>query len=576
MDNNEQSPEQQVVALQEELNKLKRAYSRLNSDYKRAGMMYKTAERMRDVNEAEKELQYFYNHLLLQTGDDLFLVLDKQLHLVLATRTSLAFFGVEKLGDVVNQPLLPLLKKFLDEDAQYLIRQCNLAIATSIQSAYIKRCMLTDGSEITLDCRISPAIDKNGELHGLVIVLHDVTELYNAKEQAERAKEQAERASLTKGLFLANMSHEIRTPMNAIKGMSDLLIHTGLKDTQYHYAKSLSRAANSLLTIINDILDFSKIDANKMEITPDSYDFRAMIADVEKMMQLRATEKHLDFFVEIDEAIPHMLIGDEVRIKQILINLLGNAVKFTHMGHVKLKVSQLSLEADGRIFIAFDVEDTGPGIKEEDIPYLFTAFSQMDAKKHKGIQGTGLGLTITRRLAELMGGSVELKSEYGRGSTFTCLLLQMVDAEAIKTTENYHTEDSFLGSFKAPEAKVLIVDDNEINLIVAAELLKQYDIQADKAMSGMEALDILEKKRYDLIFMDHMMPDMDGIETSVNIRAYADWRHNVPIVALTANAISGMKELFLSSGLNDFLSKPIELAALNTILKTWLPSEKIK
>ena len=675
---------QEYEKLQNENKRLQRQHSRLESDYKRLGIMYKTAERLRDFNELEKELQYFYNQLLLRVCADIIFVLDKNMRLVLATDIFLDFLGASDLRDVVNRPIEALLKNRVSpEHVQNFIEQCGAAMETLQSLAYTQRIQLSDGMEITADCRFSPAIDKNGSLHGIVFVFHDVTELSKAKEKAEDA-------SVAKGLFLANMSHEIRTPMNAIKGMSDLLLHTTLDDTQYGYAQNLSRAAGALLTIINDILDFSKIDANKMDITPVSYEFSSMLSDVVGMIRLRAFEKGIPFFVDTNPTIPRKFIGDDVRIKQVLLNLLSNAVKFTQQGYIKLTISPVAPPVGGKMFLSFVVEDTGSGIREEDISNLFTAFSQMDAKKHRGVQGTGLGLTITRRLSELMGGSIDLKSEYGRGSVFTCILPQMVDSDEplafvtdapskkavllagetlgdnigsklrklgvhairlsnpaelaglltreacthliyqyefadavtrlpagcaarkiiLKSLKYAHENEGparcavlfepvlvtslaqalnqiadedlrreptsgVLGSFQASTAAVLIVDDNEINLLVAEELLKQYDIQADTAQSGAEALSMTDEKRYDLIFMDHMMPEMDGIETTERIRTHQDWRSEVPIVALTANAISGMKELFLSSGMNDFISKPIELDTLDRILKAWLPPEKL-
>jgi signal transduction histidine kinase len=399
-----------------------------------------------------------------------------------------------------------------------------------------------------------------------VVVAHIGDEIEKRNIELTEANRRAEAASIEKSSFLARMSHEIRTPMNAIIGMSELAGRENISDTARDYINKLRRAANGLLSIINDILDFSKIESGKLDIISAPFNFKVMLSDVLSIVDTRAEQKSLTFKKVIASDIPEVLIGDESRVRQILLNLLTNAVKYTREGSVTLTITAEKLW-DDELTLKMSITDTGIGIEEKNIPKLFGSFNQFDSKKNIGIEGTGLGLAITRSLCTAMGGDVTVESEYGKGSTFTATItLDTPNANEKITIESASDSDM---NFYVPNARVLIVDDLEINVEIAAELLTLAGINADTALSGMEALDKCKKKKYDLILMDHMMPEMDGLETTAEIRALDDYR-DVPIIALTANAVSGVKEIFITGGMNDFISKPIELKDLFGTLKKWL------
>jgi signal transduction histidine kinase/ActR/RegA family two-component response regulator len=407
---------------------------------------------------------------------------------------------------------------------------------------------------------------------GMVLILSNVVVERSGDEVEKRnielteANRRAEAASIEKSSFLARMSHEIRTPMNAIIGMSELIGRESISDTARDYVNKLRRAANGLLSIINDILDFSKIESGKLDIISTPFSFKTMLSDVLSIIDNRAEKKSLIFKKEIASDIPDILIGDESRVRQILLNLLTNAVKYTREGSVTLIITAEKLW-DDELTLRMSVSDTGIGIEEKNIPKLFGSFNQFDSKKNIGIEGTGLGLAITKSLCTAMGGDITVESVYGRGSTFTATIKLDAPSE-IDNIETLMQSDTDV-KFFAPNAKVLIVDDLEINVEIAAELLTLAGINADTALSGMEALDKCKTKKYDLILMDHMMPEMDGIETTAAIRNLPDY-YDVPIVALTANAVAGVREMFIEKGMNDFISKPIELKDLFGTLKKWL------
>ena len=401
----------------------------------------------------------------------------------------------------------------------------------------------------------------------LIVFLVIIFRMINIKIEVKREKA----IHQSKSRFLANVSHEIRTPMNAIIGMCDIVSREKLDDTMRENILTIKSAGVHLLAIINDILDFSKMDSGKMEIVEVDYDFFKFINTIKRIITPRAEEKGLKFIVQYDEEIPKCLLGDPVRIKQIIMNLLTNAVKFTKEGFVCLSVK--AVRKGSVVDLDFKIEDTGIGIKPEDKKNLFNDFAQVDKKKNYELEGTGLGLSISRKLLELMNGTIEVESEYGVGAVFMFRIPQKISEglpDCLMCTED-ETKDM---SFTLSGAKILIVDDNQTNLKVAEGLMKPYQADITTVTSGKAALELLEREQYDLIFMDHMMPDMDGIETLNAIREKeGDYFANIPVIVLTANAMTGMKEKFIKKGFQDFLSKPIELNKLEHKLKLWLPGK---
>ncbi|MDL2271934.1 response regulator [Desulfovibrio sp. OttesenSCG-928-I05] len=498
----------------------------------------------------------------------------------------------------------------------------------------------------------------------------------------QRRLEAAELANRAKSEFLANMSHEIRTPMNAIMGMADMALRQNPPDNTLECLRNIKTAANSLLAIINDILDFSKIEARAIEIVSEPYDVASFINDIVTMINVRIGDKPIEFIIEDSPDIPCSLMGDCIRLKQIVINLLTNAAKFTHAGHIIFALSAVPV-SENNILLKGRIEDTGIGIKREDLPLLFQNFSQLDTKKNRNVEGTGLGLAITKNLLELMGGSITVESTYGKGSCFSFEVAQPVanhspvvetpgphnqkvavwlrnstKAESLRRTierlgaradivdgpeelgeythvffeydkyasinreqlpattrlialsrdyfdnqglpsdvtvsyapltsavvarllgygggtGNESYEDDMRQGLHILNARLLVVDDNEINLVIAKSIFSEYGAEVDTAESGAEALRKIEDTGYDIIFMDHMMPEMDGVEAAMHIRAMPLERcRTVPIIALTANAVGDVRTMFLESGMNDFLPKPLDIKDFERALRLWLPKEK--
>jgi len=387
------------------------------------------------------------------------------------------------------------------------------------------------------------------------------TERKNGQERLREAMEAAEAASVAKSSFLANMSHEIRTPMNAVLGISDLLLAENLNKSQLDYVTDIKMSAETLLDIINDILDMSKIQAGKLELFPIHYDFKKLVENVGTITHFLLADKNVDFELSMPDNPPVCLYGDDVRLRQVLLNLLGNAAKFTECGYIRLAVG---FTGDA---VKISVSDTGTGIREEDIPRLFDAFEQFDALNARNKQGTGLGLAIVKSIVEKMGGKITVESVYGKGTAFHIEIPKVLgDEKLIRRDGDNEIQIS------APEARVLVVDDNKINLNVAAGLLRLFKINAETAPSGRQALEMLRQNRYDLVFMDHRMPEMDGTETTKRIRALGI---TTPITALTASVVIESKETMFKAGMDDYLAKPIIKAELVNMLIKWLPKEKI-
>ncbi len=422
-------------------------------------------------------------------------------------------------------------------------------------------------------------------------------ELMIANEEAEKAKTDAIAAANAKSVFLANMSHEIRTPINAILGMDTMILRECNDNEILEYAGNIQSASQTLLSLINDILDFSKIETGKLELVVGDYALSSLINDVYHMLIGKAKEKGLALNVESDKNLPAKLYGDEVRIRQIIVNILNNAIKYTKKGSVTLTVgmSELKLSdtpdhsndsksddiTDKNTIITFRIADTGIGIKNENIAHLFDSFSRFDEEKNKYIEGTGLGLAITKQLVDLMNGEIFVTSEYGKGSVFTVSIPQKIvsDLKIGDISEKYNeasNKKKKKATFTAPDANVLVVDDVKMNINVFKALLKRTEINVDSAMSGSEALDMIKEKKYDIIFLDHMMPDMDGIETYQNMKMLEDNPNkDTTVVMLTANAIMGAKEEYLGIGFSDYLSKPVQAPKLEAMILKYLPEELV-
>ncbi len=498
--------------------------------------------------------------------------------------------GQEGIMVVDNRRIITYFNKRMEELFENLRLKQNIYKNPTLADIYEGKIKNLEMQGRIYEMRVEP-LKEGGHIQGHMIWVLDVTEhhqmllnvekkneqLEAAKAFAEEARRDAIAADEAKGRFLAYMSHEIRTPINAVLGMDTMILRETAEAKIKEYALDIQNAGKSLLSLINDILDFSKIESGKLEIIHVEYDFSSLIHDISNMLQAKAEKKKLKLNIYVDENLPSRLWGDDVRIRQVLVNLLNNAVKYTQEGSVTLRVEG-NIEGDKAV-LDFSVEDTGIGIKEEDIAKLFEEFQRIEEKRNRNVEGTGLGMNITSRLLGLMGSEIQVESVYGKGSKFYFSLeQQIIDATPVGNLEErirkQSTEYEYMATFVAPDAHILVVDDNIVNLKVFVSLLKQTRVNVDVADSGKAGLKRIIEKHYDLIFLDHMMPEMDGIEVLHRMKEMEVHKNmDTPVVALTANAITGAKEMYLREGFDAFLSKPINPEKLEQLILNLLPKE---
>lgn len=424
-------------------------------------------------------------------------------------------------------------------------------------------------------------LKSDGIPQGYMLTLVDVTKIMEQNHRMKELMEEAKSANQAKSAFVSNISHEIRTPMNSIVGITEVMLRSDHSAKELEYLQNIQSSGQALLTIINDVLDFSKMESGKMQLFPEPYDTLSLYHDLKMTLENQIHGRPLTFLYEVDQSLPCTLYGDMGRIRQIITNLVSNAIKYTETGYVRFSV-QVREKDDKKVLLYYEVEDTGIGIRTEDQQILFDSFQRVDQKKNSHIEGTGLGLTISQNLVNMMGGTIGVESEYGKGSKFYfCITQNIMDATPISEINYEKRHNSVLDKeaeslFTAADAHVLLVDDNALNLLVAKELLKPLQLRIDTADNGRTAVAMAQQNHYNLILMDHMMPVMDGIAATKAIRALPDPDvQNVPVIALTANAMVDARKEFTAAGMNGFVAKPIDFKAICTQLRKWLPKELI-
>ncbi len=484
-------------------------------------------------------------------------------------RLAEGIFATDSYGEIqyYNDPMKALFPE-IEKDPESVCKFVKRAVEHDETINVNRRVYIPEENDLEYD----------GERIGKLYALVDETDHFRYMAELEEQRALADQANRAKSSFLANMSHEIRTPINAVLGMDEMILRESRETRTKKYAADIMSAGKTLLSLINDILDLSKIEEGKMEIIPVQYELASVINDLLNMVRDRAEKKGLKLEIDVDENTPYLLYGDEIRIRQCALNLLTNAVKYTEEGTVRLSVS-FEKKDDEHILLNIKVSDTGIGIRHEDLKKLFETFTRIEEKRNRTIEGTGLGMNITQELLSLMGSKLDVRSEYGKGSEFSFTVEQKVlgwngigDYASRFENEKGHNYNAL---FHAPDASILVVDDTEVNLSVIENLLKRTKIQVDTASSGKAALKLAEEKQYDIILLDHMMPEMDGIETLHHMKESGK-NTETPTVALTANAVSGAREKYLKAGFTTYMSKPVDGEKLEKLLCDLLPENKIE
>ncbi len=506
--------------------------------------------------------------------------------------TSINYRYSVRLAMLISIVVIPLAV-FVNRYAQYRIARPIRNMSKVMSGIYnAKEGYLDESIKAVHDLDLRTKDEIEDLYHAVDLTVYrlvEYIELVKTRQSIEDQLQIAKSANEAKSRFLSNISHEIRTPINAVLGFDEMILRESKDDEILGYARDIQSSGKTLLALINDILDFSKIEAGKMEIVPVEYELGSMMNDIVNMSEMRAREKSLKLHVNVDENTPHILYGDEIRIKQCIINIITNAVKYTEEGSVTLDVGYEVVETEESfdededfIDLKVSVSDTGIGIRQEDMDKLLGAFERIDAQRNRTIEGTGLGISIVTSLLSLMDSKLEVDSEYGKGSVFSFVIRQRVISWervgdfAQKVRESQKDEKGYKESFQAENARILVVDDTKTNLTVIEGLLKQTKMKIDTATSGMDALTMVKENKYDVIFLDHRMPEMDGIQTFHAMEEMEDnLNKETPVIALTANAISGSREMYFREGFTNYMSKPVDPSKLEEMILSYLPKDMV-